>query len=819
VASIFSGDEGSLQQGFAEVLENAGLHVLGVRRRPRGSIEYDLFDSHRQTRLAITVQLSQLRRLPAGFVLAAFLRAPALGREALPTSALLAYAPDLDLYVGWTPPAVVPSPLPVAMTAPERSLIDAQASGFARLPAARFPPSRAGAAFRPERVADFLRLVEPELPAQAEEPPSAAKRPPPAGAPEAFLEVERPANVEDHVEAEQHDEPPARRSRPLRGATGTFAPAIPPAEPSATAETPTVATGFADVQAPETPLEPDVALAPGQAYYFWFEVGVDVTGSIEQRPTALPDLPAGQRLWVQLFSFPDELTLGPDSRGELTLDAQRGASVTRKAASAAVPLDMLQRRLFFEVRTPDRVGITRLRCNIYLGSTLVQSRLVSIDVGERSHPGLPGLRSSLDYAMSETLALDALARLPAHELSLFVNGDATSHQFRFFSEGSTEPIANEASLDSMALDTAISRARAALKHASWGERTDWRPCLPYRYGSPDRARLETDLTDLAREGRQLYAGIASELVGEQSKLAQIALRTGRVQIATLAKGLYVPAGLFYDHVLEVEPAQGESYRLCPDFLAALDAAEPLEALTCFTSGCEHADEPYTVCASGFWGYRHEVGWPTGVEKDPDPTIRCGQTPELAIGVSTDPAFTLRAEHARRVAALGDASIAERRAELTPLLARSPHVVYFFCHGGITEEGTPFLEIGPEGEQGITAVYLINEKIRWLDRRPLVFINGCHTTALEPKQILDLVSAFVGKSNAVGVVGTELMVFQELGCAFAETMLEAFVSGSTVGASVRRARLALLKDCNPLGLVYVPFVAADTRLVREGVPTG
>ena len=210
-----------------------------------------------------------------------------------------------------------------------------------------------------------------------------------------------------------------------------------------------------------------------------------------------------------------------------------------------------------------------------------------------------------------------------------------------------------------------------------------------------------------------------------------------------------------------------------------------------------------------------MGWPTGVGGAPVRTIACGQAPpELAVGVSTDPALTLRVAHTRQISTLGDARLAESRAELTPLLAGSPHLVYLFCHGGVTDAGSPFLEIGPEGDQPISTVYLVNEAVHWSARRPLVFINGCNTTALEPRQILDLVAAFVGEANAVGVVGTELTVFEQLACAFAETMLAAFLDGSaSIGAAVRHARLALLKELNPLGLVYVPFVAADTALVR------
>jgi hypothetical protein len=95
------------------------------------------------------------------------------------------------------------------------------------------------------------------------------------------------------------------------------------------------------------------------------------------------------------------------------------------------------------------------------------------------------------------------------------------------------------------------------------------------------------------------------------------------------------------------------------------------------------------------------------------------------------------------------------------------------------------------------------------------VNGCHTTALEPRQVMNLVNGFVQEANAVGVVGTELTVFEPLAVEFAEAMLEAFLSGSTtVGAAARRAWVSLLGQRNPMGLAYVPFFATPTRLVRS-----
>jgi hypothetical protein len=94
----------------------------------------------------------------------------------------------------------------------------------------------------------------------------------------------------------------------------------------------------------------------------------------------------------------------------------------------------------------------------------------------------------------------------------------------------------------------------------------------------------------------------------------------------------------------------------------------------------------------------------------------------------------------------------------------------------------------------------------------VFLNGCRTTALEPELAFSLVSAFIEDCCAAGVIGTEITIFEPLACDFAEECLHHFfVNKLRMGEAVRRARLALLRESNPLGLVYIPFVHAGLQL--------
>ena len=168
--------------------------------------------------------------------------------------------------------------------------------------------------------------------------------------------------------------------------------------------------------------------------------------------------------------------------------------------------------------------------------------------------------------------------------------------------------------------------------------------------------------------------------------------------------------------------------------------------------------------------------------------------------------------------MADCVVAESREALTEALrSASPNVIYLYCHGGVMPPNTPYLEIGPAGSAGITESYFDNYGIRFATpRRPLVFVNGCHTTALDAAQVMNLVNGIVQEANAVGVVGTELTVFEPLAVTFAEALFDSFLAQeSTIGdgGAARADRPA--EQRNPLGLVDVPFVAAPTRLVHAG----
>jgi hypothetical protein len=121
---------------------------------------------------------------------------------------------------------------------------------------------------------------------------------------------------------------------------------------------------------------------------------------------------------------------------------------------------------------------------------------------------------------------------------------------------------------------------------------------------------------------------------------------------------------------------------------------------------------------------------------------------------------------------------------------------------------------PKDEPVLTADILFSERIGWESPRPLVFINGCRTVAVEPQKVVEFVGALVGNAHAAGVIGAEITVFEPMATVFAVEYLRRFLRGTPVGEPTRAARLALLEQGNPLGLVYVPFALPTLRLARN-----
>ncbi len=592
-----------------------------------------------------------------------------------------------------------------------------------------------------------------------------------------------------------------------------------------------VRTGFASEKDASVPLDVTMSLGCKQLYYFWLEIGALAMDSIEETPTAAAEhLPSKAQFTVVLFTSLNEIqvTSGADV-GTLEIQGDKLALVIHQPMhppSLSPNSKLLTHRLFFPVRTPDKAGTFHLRCNIYYEQILIQSRLIYVRVMRTPQPVDRAFYSAVDYTLSRTFDPTFLSHPTPHRLSLMLNsnGDGT-HSFRFFGADGSEVVKGDASFDGHELEKLIQRARGALRRASWGDEAPWQRGKAYRYAGPfSPERLKNDLMFFAIRGYRFYDAIINRLADRSDKVGNLAglMRTpGMVQIALKESPRFIfPAALIYDYDFDTNAYDDLSkYALCPDFVNAFNGSAPFEELGCFQGNCPSRGLASTICPSGFWGYRHYVGVPLSVMTGRDMPLEIvyQQNLQLAVAVSTDPDLRERIAHEKALQSLRPGSrwsyADTRERTLTLLKETQPHLVYFYCHGGVAND-VPYIQVGPTNEPVITRDNLRYKEIHWDDSRPLVFINGCNTAALEPEVALEFVSAFVENASASGVIGTEITIFEPLACAFAEECLRRFMRGIPIGEAVRGARLKLLKEGNPLGLAYIPYVLSSLSLVEQ-----
>lgn len=621
--------------------------------------------------------------------------------------------------------------------------------------------------------------------------------------------------------------------------------------------------GFSQKHAADTKLQKQEPLQRGQSYYFWLRIGKDVDEAAIGTPSPidLKKLPEEAVLTVAVFGFENELAITPGhDLGELKIQKDGKVKVLRQPVAAdsislstAVPADYLSDYLLFPISVPDQEATHRLRCNIYCAQVLVQSYVVSANVKSTSEPVAEACTQRLDYVLSQSLRASHLAAMTKepHLLSLMVNNNGDgSHSFRFFGTDGSDRFKDDARIDGQQLAGFLKQARRAMHKVSWGNEEEWDETkgLAYRYQTKtfDRKKLAKDLAYLARAGWRIYTGFIGHLNTSAAELETLMANPGLLQIALkLSPRAVVPAAVIYDYAWMPDNFDFEKteFDLCPTFSDAIDKARnggpALEECDCFKGGCALkkmiaevrdpdsdktlGDLPPMTCPSGFWGYRHLLGLPLtldGTNKDVPPVINYQDEVQFVACVSTDPLFVERDPHLGRLQQLKGEVKVERdegyKAIVRRLKKTTPHLLYFYCHGGIrANTELPYLEIGASDRFGPEA--LMGEGISWKGPNPLVFINGCHTTSLNPEITLDFVSSFVQQSGAAGVVGTEITIFEPLAAKFAEECLGRFVGAPPhteampIGKAVRGARLELLRQGNPLGLVYIPYAVATLRL--------
>ena len=588
--------------------------------------------------------------------------------------------------------------------------------------------------------------------------------------------------------------------------------------------------GFAPISHPDSSIPKTKSLQLNRPCVYWVELGPPMHTSLNEDPVPITpgvEPPAGTRFDVAVFAAGGGIQLSPkqrERRGTFVLEKNGTAKVERHASDLGVGEGARDRRLYF-LLTPVREGTVEMRCNIYCRGNLLQSHRVHalVENSPRDHPE-PTQRRVMDYCVSPSLAAEHVVGLEPQKLSIMLNESADgSHRFMFYGPGpDKEPeFQSECDISGTELRDVVLSGREALRRVSWGADGLWDGNThEYKYDAedPEFARCNADIIELAKVGSDMWVDLKNRLAGDvlaADLLTEKMKQPGAVEVALKARPERLfPGNLLYDRPIDTGAA---ALTICAEYRKAPKGA--LRESRCFRGECPTYGDDTVVCPSGFWGFRHSLGLPvpTGKNRDAARVIKVPRVPNGAVfTVLLSVAEDLTSDgHVEDIKKLSDAeqfrALNDRQKSFDRMKEGKQHLVYFYGHGGIESGRKPYLQVGADTDR-ITKGNLVNKRVRWTDPRPLVFLNGCRTGAVDPETAYTLVSGFVEDCAAAGVIGTEITIFEPLAREFALECFEHFFNRqSTIGEAVRRSRLKLLEDGNPLGLVYVPYVHGGLKV--------
>jgi len=518
------------------------------------------------------------------------------------------------------------------------------------------------------------------------------------------------------------------------------------------------------------------------------------------------------------------------------------------------------------LRTPtgeDSGGLARLRVSLYYEGNLLQSGVVCVTI----HSGrLLNSRVNtlvVDYVLSggfhelpDAFRLRNI-RLPGRDdsrpsvaLNLTLNDDgAGGHRVVVLAEGAPE--AAFLPYDPTAGKQAMDRSRKALLELFF-EKTDRGVAtttsgLQKDNGKP-LVQFKRDLWGLADLGRQLLLGsfgaarvegkpdeIAIQYLNElQSKIASSSL----IQISRTGPAQYVfPWALLYSHPLTGEP---QTWKYCSiideQWAGGRRSGAPLGRCPYHQ---EESDHDNVICPLGFWGLQHIIEQPLSALVQSDgsftlanaiSTINAGPKVNVALARTSDSTMTTIVDaHLAQLALDTSVQYSPPTGATTATAAAAvfqvSELIYILCHGNYDAlRAEPYLGIGASDssyEHRIYPTTLQNWGTKskaptlssWPKKRPLVFVNGCHTCDLLPGQMLNIVSA-LNSVGAGGVVGTEVSVQLPVAVEMANSLFRYLLPSPQqgVGEALHSARWDLANKGNLLGLAYTAYCMADLKII-------
>jgi len=563
----------------------------------------------------------------------------------------------------------------------------------------------------------------------------------------------------------------------------------------------------------------DQSLEPGAVVLLRVSIGPLDPDSLERSPVIFPDhlLPA-EDVWLRVLVASSDFQVGADAddlaRAELAVEKP----FLLPADGSPAHTEREEQWLWFALRVPERTGPASARVNYYYRDALIQSQRLTAIVGT----GRGRLEVVTDYTASALLHdLDEIPDTP--RVSILLNdGPGTTHQLLLRPSRDTpaERSAVPISLPGESVGPLVDKLRVELARTVTSKRVH------------SSKQLENDLRRLAPLGRDLHRKL---LVGGAGEVFQRLHQRPRPLLAvTRPKNVTftLPWNCLYRIGLPSVPI--EKVPVCP-LVSEWKEREPLvdgPVDTCpwEEKGVSHAEN--LLCPFGFWGFGLTVESPASawsaqarVKLMPSATVVVAETKSGIDRKSLD-------DHVARLQSMFDSGFPKAgvnvvpettRAQIRAQLSYDLPLVYFFCHGQRDRVNSPDIYLGVGAKDIISVGDFIDwveaswltDQIIWHDVRPLVFINACEALEVSPRTLCSYVDAFVGLANAMGVVGTEVKVPQNLAMEYAEIFFnELLVRHRSISEAQQVARFAFLATGNLFGLAYTAHAWAHLTVVAR-----
>jgi hypothetical protein len=335
-----------------------------------------------------------------------------------------------------------------------------------------------------------------------------------------------------------------------------------------------------------------------------------------------------------------------------------------------------------------------------------------------------------------------------------------------------------------------------------------------------------DLKALAPLGHNLYHRVGAKLrhalAASKDKDESLVIHVARPDTSSFV----LPWGLCYDIPLDTWK---RPWPACP-LVEQWDETKRKRLFDGSPHACPH-DHPRNnvLCPFGFLGMRYAI---EQLSKTDEPVLTLSSMPSCDFAVAqtqyrlSDPkALDNHVVKLREFAAGANPPAHVREAKtrdgVQAMLGRDLSLVYFFCHGNRLRAGDPDIYLAVGNDEPIKAEDFMawvdiwtqeSNRSIWGDVRPLIFINACHSLAIEPETLVSYLDAFVTWGHAAGVIGTEVKVAQSLAMDVAEQFFRRLLARThTVEQALHEIRLDYLASGNLFGLVYTPYCWADLRL--------